>query len=81
MESGMQQIFLLETGIPVPLTKNPESRTWNPESTGSNPEFKTIRISLRRVTKASIVVHATREFMLLHVCRKLSLSCCLFKVP
>ena len=42
VESGMQQIFLLETGIPVPPTKNLGSRTWNPESTASNPEFKTI---------------------------------------
>ena len=42
MESGMQEIFLLEPRIPVPLTKNLESRTWNTESTASNSEFKTI---------------------------------------
>ena len=35
MESGMQEIFRLESGIPVPLTKNLESSTWNPESTAS----------------------------------------------
>ena len=42
VESGMHQIFLLESRIPVPLTKNLESRTWNTESTASNSEFKTI---------------------------------------
>ena len=42
MESGMQKIFLLEPRVPVPLTKNLESRTWNTESTASNSEFKTI---------------------------------------
>ena len=26
----------------LPLTKNPESRTWNSESTAWNPEFKTV---------------------------------------
>ena len=42
MESGMQEIFLLEAGIPVPLTKNLESSTWNPQYTASNPESNTI---------------------------------------
>ena len=41
-EPGMQEIFLLESRIPVLLTKNPESTTWNPESTASNPESKKI---------------------------------------
>ena len=39
--------LLLECGIQVPLTKNPESRTcWNPESTVWNPESETVLDSL-----------------------------------
>ena len=56
VESGMQEIFLLESGIPVPLTKNLESSTWNPESGIHSVESRILfRISLYGVTKASIV--------------------------
>ena len=35
-----------ESGIQVPLTKNPDYSTWNPESTVWNPECKTVLDSL-----------------------------------
>ena len=71
MESGMQEIFLLESGIPVSLTKNFESSTWNPQSTASNPEFKTITDFLAWGDKGiNLCCMKTFEFMLLHVCRK-----------
>ena len=37
---------LLESGIQVPLTKNPESSTWNLQSMAWNPESKTVLDSL-----------------------------------
>ena len=39
LESGIQ---LKESGIQVPLTKNPESSIWNPESMAWKPESKTV---------------------------------------
>ena len=42
MESGIQleESQPLESGIQVPLAKNPESSTWSPESMAWNPEYK-----------------------------------------
>ena len=38
--------MLKESGIPIPLTKNPESSIWNPELGAWNPESKTALDSL-----------------------------------
>ena len=66
VESGIQQVFVvesgilgfgtqnihpeshkrLESGIQVPLTKNPESSSWNPESIAWNPESESVLDSL-----------------------------------
>ena len=51
LESGIQlkefgSHYRLESGIHIPLTKNPESGTWNPESTTWSTESKTVLDSL-----------------------------------
>ena len=65
------RIQLKESGIQVPLTKNPENRTWNPESTAWNPESKTV---LDFLTLGDIITQGARHLKRFHTCALCSSS-------
>ena len=60
MESGLQLkesgIRRLESGIQVPLKKNPESSIWNADFTVYNPESTTLLKTIRNISSNSMVI-------------------------